>query len=231
MPEKQGAWGEYYEHHAGRAPRPEFLHAVELVKADGLPLGEKAALEIGAGNMIETKALLDAGFGRVVATDMTDGAEWAAASLQMDVNDFATDLERLDFLKLPNEELAPRLEPESMDLVTSYFCLPFTNPDAFPALWQAIVRSLKPGGVVSVTLFGDHDTWAQKTLADGSKAYPGMTFHTREAVDALLADLEDVRVDEEEHDGTTNDGIARHWHTYSVQARRPTDTPAPSHLT
>lgn len=228
---RREAWGDYYEQHAGRGPRPELLAAVEAVKGDGLPLANKAALDIGAGNMLEAKALLDAGFGRVVATDMTDGAERAAASLQMDVNDFATDQERLDFIKLTNEQLAERLEPASMDLVVSYYCLPFTKPESFPMLWQAIVGSLKPGGVVSVTLFGDHDTWAQKTHADGSRAYPGMSFHARNEVDALLAGLEDVQINEDEHDGVTNDGIARHWHTYSVQARRPASPSTPSHLT
>lgn len=228
---RREAWGDYYEKHSGRDPRIEVLKAVEAVKADGVPLANKTALEIGAGNMIETKALLDAGFGRVVATDMTNGAERVAASLQMDVNDFATDQERLDFVKLTNEQLAAQLEPASLDLVISYYCLPFTNPQAFPELWRAILGALKPGGIVAATLFGDRDSLAQKTLADGSRVYSGMTFQAHDEVDALLADLEDVRVEEEEHDGTTNDGIARHWHTYNVQARRPADPAKPSHLT
>lgn len=219
---KPQPWGEYYKHHEGRPPRPEILSALELVGEDGEPLAKKSALEIGAGNMIEAKALLNAGLGHVTATDMSPGAEYAAASLEMDLNNFGEGIERFEYKKLYNEELAALIPPESLDLVASYFTLQFTNPSAFPELWKAIIDGLKPGGVLSVTLGGDRDSWKTSTLADGSPRYPGMTFCSREELDRLLEGMVDVDIREEEKDEPTNDGVQKHWHTYRVQARKPT---------
>lgn len=219
--EQSKPWGEYYERQADREPRPQLAQAIGRLQQDRLSLDHKSALEIGAGNMIETRAMLEAGFGHVLATDMTDGAEEAAASLALDVNDFGADVERLEFIKLRNEELADQLLPESQDLVAAYYSLPFTHPAEFPRLWVALTAALKPGGVLSVTLFGDHDDWALAKLADGQPRYPKMTFHTRSYTEAMLANWDNVQIHEREYDGKTTDGMPKHWHVYDVLATKP----------
>ncbi|QQS26739.1 methyltransferase domain-containing protein [bacterium] len=221
MVERNTQWGEYYEHHQGRAPRPELMQLLDAMRQDGESFEGKTALEIGTGNMIETKALLDAGFGHVIATDITDGAENAAASLQLDVNDFGHDVERLEFLKVANEELAAHLEHESIDLAVAYLSLQFTPPEDFARLWVVLRESLKPGGKLSVILIGNRDDWARKTLADGSRAYKKMNFHSREDIEKLLTDFDSIQVREEEEDGKTHDGVAKHWHTFYVEAQKP----------
>ena len=223
MTERKSDWGEYYEHHKDREPRQELMQLLESIRQAGEPFADKAALEIGAGNMIETKVLLDAGFGHVTATDVTDGAENAAATLQMDVNDFANDVERLNFLKVTHGELGEQLAPESLDLVFAYQSLQFASPEEFARLWPAIRASLKPGGRLFITLIGDRDGWAKKILADGSRAYKKMNFHSREDIAELLDGLEGVQVREQEEDGTTHDGIAKHWHIFHIQAQKPAD--------
>ncbi len=221
--ERKPDWGEYYEHHKNREPRDDLVQLLDSMRQSGGLFEDKTALEIGAGNMIETKALLDAGFGHVIATDITDGAENAAASLQMDVNDFAHDVERLEFLKIGHEELPEHLQAESLDLVVAYLSLQFINPEGFQLLWQSLVRALKPGGRITFDLLGDRDGLATKTLADGSRAYKKMNFHDREEVEQLLAGLEQVQVIEEDKDGHTTDGVAKHWHIFHIQAQKPTD--------
>lgn len=221
--ERKPDWGEYYEHHKNRKPRAELVQVLDVMRRERGSFEDMTALEIGAGNMIETKALLDAGFGHVIATDITDGAENAAASLQMDVNDFGHDVERLEFLKVANEELGDRLEPHSIDLAVAYLSLQFTPPEDFARLWDSLKASLKPGGKLAVILVGDRDGWAQKTLADGSRAYKKMNFHSREDIEKLLIGLDDVQVREEEEDGKTHDGVAKHWHTFYVEAQKPAD--------
>lgn len=221
--ERKPDWGEYYEHHKNREPREELVQLLDSMRQASGSFADKTALEIGAGNMIETKALLDAGFGHVIATDITDGAENAAASLQMDVNDFGHDVERLEFLKVANEELGDHLEPHSIDLAVAYLSLQFAPPEDFARLWEALKASLKPGGKLAVILVGDRDDWAQKTLADGSRAYKKMNFHSREDIEKLLTGFEGAEVREEEEDGKTHDGVAKHWHTFYVEAQKPTD--------
>ena len=47
-----------------------------------------------------------------------------------------------------------------------------------------------------------------------------MTFHSRSEVDALLAGLDVVAVEEEENDRPAFSG-PKHWHLFHVLARRP----------
>ena len=48
----------------------------------------------------------------------------------------------------------------SADLVYSGFALPFCPPGSFAALWDALLASLRPGGLLACDLFGERDEWA-----------------------------------------------------------------------
>ena len=218
---KLSGWPEYFKNHENREPRPQLALAIESSEADSQPLSSKQALDIGAGNLIESKALLEAGFDLVTATDSSSYSEEASGALERDYNDFANDINRFSFYKLRNEELADKISPNSVDLVVSYYALPFTRPHEFARLWQSLESALKPGGVMSVTLFGDNDGWATETNAGGEKRYQGMTFHSREQVEVLLGKMEDVDITEREYDSVNTNGDAKHWHVYDVQARKP----------
>lgn len=222
MPEKHN-WREYYEYHKNRAPHERLTQLLDTMRQNGESFEDMSVLEIGAGNMIETKALLDAGFGHVTATDITDLSENMAASLQMDVNDFSHDVERLEFLKVGHEELPEHLKAESLDLVVAYLSLQFVNPEGFHRLWQSLVQALKPGGRITLDLLGERDGWATETLADGSVRYKNMNFHSREEVAQLLANFERVEVVEVEYEGGTTSGVRKHWHIFRIQAQKPVD--------
>jgi len=218
---KLSGWPEYFKNHENREPRPQLALAIEASEADSQPLSSKQALDIGAGNLIESKALLEAGFDQVSATDSSSYSEEVSGKLERDYNDFANDINRFSFYKLRNEELADKISPNSVDLVVSYYALPFTRPHEFARLWQSLESALKPGGVMSVTLFGDNDGWATETNAGGEKRYQGMTFHSRDQVEVLLGKMQDVEIVEREYDSVNTNGDAKHWHVYDVQARKP----------
>ena len=105
------------------------------------------------------------------------------------------------------------------DLVHAEFALPFCPPYAFERFWSVVTGCLRPDGVLAAQLFGDRDTWVGQ--------YAGsVTFHTKPEVDALLAGLDVVAVEEEENDRPAFSG-PKHWHLFHVLARRRADA-APS---
>ena len=218
---KLSGWPEYFKNHENREARPQLALAIKAIEADHQPISSKQALDIGAGNLIESKALLEAGFDQVTATDASSYSVEESGKLEREYNDFANDINRFSFYKLRNEELAGKISPNSADLIVSYYALPFTRPHEFARLWQSLESALKPGGVMSVTLFGNNDGWATETNADGKKRYQGMTFHSREQVEELLGKMQEVEIAEREYDSLNTNGEAKHWHVYDVQARKP----------
>ena len=77
---------------------------------------------------------------------------------------------------------------------------------------KRLIAALKPGGVMDMTLFGPRDEWN----APGTKH----TFVTKDELPQLLAPLEIVYLGEEDSDGQTADGTPKHWHVFSLIARR-----------
>lgn len=194
-------WTEYYKA-AGDEPRSTLLCALD--RFDEEDPRERFAVDLGCGAGPDTAELLRRGW-RVLAIDGVAEAIDRLRSRQglsgADLGQLQTRVSRFQEAEWPET-----------DLVNSSFALPFCPPDAFPALWQRIERSLRPGGRLSGQLFGNRDGWS---------AEEDMTFHTRDQAEALLTPLEVERFDEVEEDGTTATGKPKHWHIFHVVARRP----------
>jgi hypothetical protein len=105
------------------------------------------------------------------------------------------------------EDLVP---PRAL-LINASFALPFCPPSEFPRFWSSLLDALEPGGRISGQLFGDHDEWAEREE---------MTFHSRTEVESLLENLDIEMFDEIERDGSTATGDPKHWHIFSVVARK-----------
>jgi SAM-dependent methyltransferase len=97
------------------------------------------------------------------------------------------------------------------DLVNAGYALPFCPPEHFDTVWARVVASVRPGGRFSGQLFGDRDEWAGD---------PELTFLTRDEALRRLEAFELERFDEEDADGKTALGDAKHWHVFHVVARR-----------
>jgi tellurite methyltransferase len=118
-------------------------------------------------------------------------------------------------------DLASRLETEVSRfedlslpralLINGSFSFPFCPPAEFPRFWNGLLEALPVGGRISGQLFGDHDEWAMNEE---------MTFHSRADAESLLATLDIEMFDEIERDGSTASGDPKHWHIFSIVARK-----------
>ncbi len=104
-----------------------------------------AALDLGAGNLRDSKFLLSAGFKKVVAVDkcpeakkyVRPGIEFHAAS----ITEFRPKKAAFDFVTCCNTLF--HIEKEEVNVV-------------FENVW----RSLRPRGVFTFNVLGEHDDWA-----------------------------------------------------------------------
>jgi tellurite methyltransferase len=190
-------FSEYYHATAGRPPRRTLLAALER-------FGEFAgfAVDLGCGDGRDTIELLR--------------RNWSVLAIDAE-RDAIARLERRG--DLPQGRIlatqAARFEtadwPEA-DLVNASFALPLLSPGDFAALWQRIVRSLKPGGRFAGQLYGERDDWAGR---------PGITCLSRADAERCLSELSIELFDEEESDAVTPRGKPKHWHIFHVVAQRP----------
>jgi SAM-dependent methyltransferase len=196
-------WAGYYAWSSGREPRPLLLAACQ---EQGAGAG-RMAIDLGCGEGTDALELLARGW-TVTAIDAEPAGlaalrarvpAPAAQQIQIVCGSFAQ-------VDLPNASL-----------IHAGFSLPFCPPPDFPAVWAQIRRALMPGGIFAGQLFGTHDSWADD---------PAMTFHTHHDVQALLAGLQTLRLDESERDGQAFSG-PKHWHTFDVLARNPGYQPQP----
>jgi SAM-dependent methyltransferase len=199
--ERAARWNRYYDRLATAPPRPTLMRALDLFERESIASEEMIAADLGCGVGADVRELLRRGW-RVHAIDREPSA-----------------IERLVELTAP--ELRARLTTaiadfETMEvppstLINASYSLPFCPPQSFDRLWTAIVGALPRGGRFSGHIFGEHHTWAQSEV---------MTCHRREQLDLLFAGFELEHFVEVDEDGQTALGDPKHWHVYSVVARK-----------
>lgn len=192
-----GEWSGFYKAQAGRGVRATFLAGLEA--RGELPPGR--AIDLGCGDGIETRELLDKGW-RVLAIDADSGVEERVrATIGDEKPDVAVEIWQKDFESLTGF-------PDA-DLVYAGFALPFCDASHFPYLWADIREALEPGGVFAGEFFGPDDDWFGRA---------GMNFHDRRGVEAMLSGLDVVQIVEDNRDGLSFEG-PKHWHVFHVVAR------------
>lgn len=102
------------------------------------------------------------------------------------------------------------LDLDSYDVAVACFTLFFLSPAEFEAFWPRVVSSIKPSGIFAGQFLGVNDSWNER----------GFTTHDLNAVSELLKGFEVLHLDEDERDGETALGDAKHWHVFHVIARR-----------
>ncbi|PYE55957.1 class I SAM-dependent methyltransferase [Deinococcus yavapaiensis] len=198
MPRTDG-WRAYYEAVKNGPPRATLVKALALFEAHGEQGGFAVDLGCGVGN--DAVALLEHGW-RVLAVD--------------------AEPEALMFVRerVPNqraEHLETRIARfQDFDfpparLVNASLSLPFCDDADFPAVWRRLTASVERGGRFAGHLFGVRDSWANS--GNGN-------FHTLEGVQKLLDAFDVEFLDEQEYDGQTATGTPKHWHVFSIVARR-----------
>ena len=197
--DRSAGWAAYYQQLRDRPPRRTLVKALDKfgeLSSDGL------AIDLGCGDGRDIVELLRRGW-RVVAVDAEPEA-----------------LRQLAARNLPGSEritaIHARLEevplPLGVRLVNSSFAMPLCEPDAFRTVWQRIEEALPPGGRFSGQWYGVRDSWRGRA---------GMTFLEKDEALALLHGFEIEMFEEEEADGVTPRGNAKHWHIFHIVARKP----------
>lgn len=191
----RASWQEYNDAQAGREPRQLCRDVLDRAgPGDG-----RLAVDLGCGAGIESAAMLDAGW-RVLAVDSDPSMPGRLRPLAEGGRPLETMVATFEGVRLP-----------AAGLVHAGFSLPFARPDAFAGVWDGVRASLEPAGWLAVNLFGVRDSWAGED---------DLTFHTRDAVEALLDGLRVDLLDEEERDGEAFSG-PKHWHVFHVIAQAP----------
>ena len=197
-------WKEYYELIGEKGYTKNLEEAVNYCEKKDF------ALDIGAGNLRDTKFLLSNGF-EVTALDISPESE----RLAKDLNDpnltmFAGRIGEFAFSE------------EHFSLVNAQGILFHIHKDRFDIVFDKIKKSLKAGGVLCADFIGEHDDWNYK---DGIKY-----ILTKEDLDKLKQDFEikslhDYEADESEETRLMKavyknkpDYNAKHWHHIDIIA-------------
>lgn len=196
--DRAAGWAAYYKQLRDRPPRRTVLAALDRF---GEPQGDALAIDLGCGDGRDIVEILHRGW-RVVAVDAEPEA-----------------LKQLMARGLPDSDritpIVARMEdvplPLGVQLVNSSFAMPLCEPERFHDLWTRIAEALPVGGRFSGQWYGKRDSWLGR---------PGMTFLDRDEALSLLEGFETEMFEEEESDGVTPRGNAKHWHIFHIVARK-----------
>ncbi len=186
---------EYYEKTEQEPPNKLLVEAVNYVKV------RDTALDLGAGTLRDSKYLLDSGFNLVCAVEKNPI-----------IIKYKTQIQDARLLVFQRKFDEFEFTPNTFDLVTAQWSLPFEKPDNFDALIANIQLALKPQGVFTGQFFGVNASWNRKDTE--------LTFVTRERAESLLEPLHIIKLTEREFDGSTASGEDKHWHFYNFIARK-----------
>lgn len=198
----QQLWADYYQKLDGRPPRETVLKALELFAQEHIPSEKRTAVDLGCGAGQDTFELLRHGWS-VLAMDKQPEAIQRIQSklppeIQPQLNTKVASFEALT--NLPNAML-----------INASFSLPFCHPDHFDTLWTLIEQAIAANGRFAGNLFGDKDSWTNN---------PNMTFHSRSQAEALFTNFDMEFFAENDEDGTTALGKEKHWHIFTIVARK-----------
>lgn len=195
-------WSSYYTATRGRPPRATFVRALRAATAGHAPPGRRA-IDLGCGAGRDTLPLLDAGW-HVLAIDAEPKGLAALAA--------ATPTSARPRLVMRAARFERTFLPPA-ELINASFCLFFTDRRPVLAeLLERVATALVPGGRFAGHLLGPRDSWVRtgRTVGVG-----------RDELSNLLAGLQLDWLEEEETDGVTPRGEAKHWHIWHINARKP----------
>ncbi|HYR67701.1 MAG TPA: class I SAM-dependent methyltransferase [Reyranella sp.] len=196
--DKSAAWAAYYDKLRDRPPRRTLLAALDRF---GPPPPDALAVDLGCGDGRDAIEMLRRGW-RVVAVDAeSEALRQLQARPLPPAGDVTPIVARLEDVPLPL----------GLSLVNSSFAMPLCEPEAFRRLWDRIREALPAGGRFSGQWYGPRDSWVGR---------PGITFVGRDEALALLDNLELEMFEEEEADGVTPRGNAKHWHIFHIVVRK-----------
>jgi SAM-dependent methyltransferase len=155
---------------------------------------KRLALDLGAGNLRDSKFLLTSGFRKVIAVERD-----REALLFFDT--------RIPLYVRPLEEF--KIAAGMYDLIYSCNVLFFLDKKTIEKLFHDAWRGLRPGGILAGNAFGERDDWVRS-----SEINP-RTYLTATDVGRLRVGFQPLLCREREYDGKTTNGEMKHWHQWS----------------
>jgi 2-polyprenyl-3-methyl-5-hydroxy-6-metoxy-1,4-benzoquinol methylase len=123
---ENNSWKSYVEQTKEKPPRPLLVEALQYVKI------KNNALDVGSGSLNDSRFLIREGFAFVNAIDQAPVAQEISTSLPKD---------KFRYIISKIEDI--ELFPETYDLITAQFSLPFISPDSFEVTFAKLLSSLK----------------------------------------------------------------------------------------
>ncbi len=192
-------WNEYY---AAQSPRPAarlLIQAVRLVRSSNL-----TALDLGCGTGNDALFLLNKGF----KVHAFDAQKDAIKLLRRKVH--TEQKKSLHTRVIRFEEITARDIP-SLTVINANYSIFFCRQSSFARLWRNLNRKIERGGVFCGNFLGLRDSWANKR---------GLSSVSDKDLKQLFIDFDIKHISQREDDEPTLTGLAKHWHIYSVIARK-----------
>lgn len=191
------SWEEYFKKFIGRPPRPQLTKALSLI---GTQKG--TAVELGSGAGRDALHLLQEGWKVFAIEKESAGLAMLEKELPQDLRSRFTPIAKAfeDITELP-----------SSDFTYASFSLPFCKPAFFPQLWSLIDSSLKHGAYFAANFFGPKDDWAKDDK---------LTIYSEPELRKLLGNYEILQWHEQNEKAPTAAGPLKHWHVFTVIARK-----------
>jgi tellurite methyltransferase len=195
-PQNNDTWKKFYEMYEDTKHQRSLEGAVRNYVSK--QTGE--ALDIGAGNLRDTKYLLQEGF-RVTAVDPEPASEERARELSNENLTFIK--EKIGGVELPRERF---------DIVSAQGILFHFPKERLELVIKQISTSLVKDGILSANFLGPNDSWNTPTS--------NAAFLDKDQLALLLHDFEILQLNEKEEDKESGIDTLKHWHWMQVIARK-----------
>lgn len=104
------------------------------------------------------------------------------------------------------------LEKNSADLINAIYSLHFVSPKDYSKVWAKVTNAIKHGGYFVGNFIGVKDSWNCSSFE--------FTILGKVKIQNMFKDFELLYFEETEKDSQTVLGHNKHWHIYSVIAKK-----------
>jgi len=194
-------WSSYYKNKSNLVPRDTLLKALEFFEKENNQDEQLFAIDLGCGHGADTLELLKRNW-KVLAIDYSPEGlaileESVIPSRKRNFRKMNMSFESLNLIKC--------------NFLNASYSIPFCKPECFGNLWNEIDNSILKDGRFAGNFFGINDSWAKDKM---------MTFHSKEEVNKLFKNFIIEYFEEKDEDGVTASGESKHWHVFSVIAKK-----------
>lgn len=194
-------WQQYYQKMAKSPHHSMTETAVNLHSGKS-----KVAIDCGCGTGRNLLFLHAQGY-QVHGFDINENA---IAHCHQDISEFSP--HALESIQLSICSFEQFSYPEAGVIIANN-SLYFAEPSVFRQTWQNLTTALEVGGIFAGDFMGINDDWLMNSRHT-------ITAYSKEQVEQLFTHFDIIEFNERDELGQTALGAQKHWHTFSVIARK-----------